>query len=221
MPCPRPADISDQTCPVCRSPAASAIRLGCGHVCCKECLDNQLRVATTDTDLTIKHFPICCCHEGRRKPILIPVLRQHTTGAKFDALLRASLTSHIRSKPDEYKYCRKPDCLSFEIFTCQSYLTLTCTLCSEELHVGFTCTYQQHTTQNAADPQLLEAYKQSSNTKDCAKCGALIQKTDGCDHMTCSNCLAHICWICIAVFPEANEVYTRIGATHGKGWLYE
>ena len=33
-------------------------------------------------------------------------------------------------------------------------------------------------------------------SKQCPKCQWHIQKTEGCDHMTCRHCKHEFCWIC-------------------------
>lgn len=33
------------------------------------------------------------------------------------------------------------------------------------------------------------------NTKPCGGCGAPIQKNGGCNHMVCSRCRRHFCWV--------------------------
>ena len=34
-------------------------------------------------------------------------------------------------------------------------------------------------------------------SKACPQCGAAIDKTDGCNHMTCSSCKFEFCWLCL------------------------
>lgn len=35
----------------------------------------------------------------------------------------------------------------------------------------------------------------TNNTKPCAGCGAPIQRNGGCNHITCSRCHGHFCWV--------------------------
>ncbi|KAF5113093.1 hypothetical protein DV495_001939 [Geotrichum candidum] len=37
----------------------------------------------------------------------------------------------------------------------------------------------------------------SANTKECAKCHSTIEKSGGCNHMTCQKCKHEFCWICM------------------------
>ena len=45
-----------------------------------------------------------------------------------------------------------------------------------------------------------------SNAKRCPTCSANIQKTQGCNKMTCTHCHAHFCWLCDAVLPKYEPI---------------
>ena len=38
----------------------------------------------------------------------------------------------------------------------------------------------------------------AQNCKKCPKCSSQIEKLDGCDHMTCTQCRHEFCWSCLA-----------------------
>ncbi|KXS21338.1 RWD-domain-containing protein [Gonapodya prolifera JEL478] len=46
------------------------------------------------------------------------------------------------------------------------------------------------------------------NSKDCPECGLHVQKSDGCNHMTCSRCKTHFCYLCGAWLSPARP-YTH------------
>ena len=49
--------------------------------------------------------------------------------------------------------------------------------------------------------------------RECPGCSVMIEKMDGCNHMTCSNCNTHFCWICMLAFDE-DTIYDHIRDTH-------
>ena len=48
-----------------------------------------------------------------------------------------------------------------------------------------------------------------ANRKKCPNpnCGAPIEKRSGCNHMTCTKCSTHMCWLCLKSFKSSDEVY--------------
>jgi len=217
--------IPHHTCPFCDD-ATNDVKLSeCSHYICKECFDHQLQVASSD--LSNDYFPLVCWHEYCKQPLAIADLHKYATGTMIDALLKASLTYHIRSSPDIYRNCRAPDCkavyqrdASREIFTCPTFLTQTCTLCHAEPHVGWTCA-ESHVLKNKHNEQLLDEYKAFAGTKECRKCATLIEKVDGCNHVECNVCHGHICWVCLKVFSQMGAVYQHMNDAHGGNGLVE
>lgn len=41
-----------------------------------------------------------------------------------------------------------------------------------------------------------------SNAKQCPSCNSKIQKVDGCNKMTCTQCRSHFCWLCDIKLPQ-------------------
>ena len=212
-------------CPQCSDTTHDIEYSTCGHVACRDCFDHQIHVASSD--LTSNHFPLVCWHENCEQPISIVDLRKYVTGTKIDALLKASLTYHVRSFPDVYRNCRTPDCRSvylrngsYEIFTCPTCLAQTCTLCHAEPHIGWTCAeYESHLRKTQINEHLLDGYKALAGTKECPKCATLIEKVDGCNHVECSGCHGHICWVCLKVFTKSEGAYQHMNDVHGGNGL--
>lgn len=77
---------------------------------------------------------------------------------------------------------------------------LTCKLCQHvfcyvhsDAHPGFTCRrYERQQRQEERQARAAIA----STARPCPGCNTPIQKNGGCNHMTCSQCSAHFCWLC-------------------------
>ncbi|KAI4956290.1 hypothetical protein J4E91_000501 [Alternaria rosae] len=91
-----------------------------------------------------------------------------------------------------------------------------------EPHIGWTCAkYESHLLRNEHNEQLLDEYKAAAGTKECPKCATLIEKVDGCNHVECSGCHGHMCWVCLKVFPQSEAAYQHMNDAHGGNGLVE
>ena len=84
-----------------------------------------------------------------------------------------------------------------------------CTIC--KIHV---CTECQMTLNEEAahqcDPNIIETMKElRETTKPCPKCGSRIHKTEGCDHMHCTNCDTHFSWKHLTILMNSSNHHYR------------
>jgi IBR domain, a half RING-finger domain len=63
--------------------------------------------------------------------------------------------------------------------------------------------------------EALQTLKREMGWQDCPHCKTSIEKTEGCNHMACTVCGAHICWVCLQAFEDANTCYLHLTAVHG------
>ncbi len=106
-----------------------------------------------------------------------------------------------------------------ETMICADCERQTCLSCNLICHQGQSCDQyrawladapqQADETEKARVKELQRAESESvqylqKSAKTCpnARCGAKIQKTDGCDHMTCRVCGQEFCWLCLADFAR-------------------
>jgi len=61
--------------------------------------------------------------------------------------------------------------------------------------------------------RLNEKWAQASGAKRCPSCRVWIQKTTGCNHISC-RCGAHVCWTCLASFSTSDGTYAHLRETH-------
>jgi len=108
-------------------------------------------------------------------------------------------------------WCPGTDCYE-ELFrrgtakgvSCRKCKLWVCVDCGEWFHGDTDCNEAEELTEKkrASEREMAEEFekwKLTSNIvlKMCPGCGALIERTDGCSHMTCSVCRHQFCFLCL------------------------
>ncbi|KIM39596.1 hypothetical protein M413DRAFT_415587 [Hebeloma cylindrosporum] len=207
-----------ETCPVCYGDVSHPEQLGCGHSYCSGCLKHFLTSAVDN-----KTFPLVCVGNEAtcNVPVTIPFVRRFLPAQTFQRLIEAAFDKYLEQHQQQLKYCTTPDCkqiyrrradkMSAKCPAC--FLTI-CLACDEEAHTGVSCEEQRILRNPAEQERLNEELAASSGYKRCPTCRAMIEKTEGCNHMTC-RCGAHICWKCMNVFQTGRETSDHLIAAHG------
>ena len=171
-------------CPICWMEVSRGIQTDCGHDCCLDCLIDQGAAGLS---------PLRCFGlDGKCGQSLSLKWLWNALGYKvFVRLLRGSLAQYIQHRPPIFAHCPVPDCTQVYQKTvdggtmcCPKCRNVICTTCNALKHEGVTCDQYNRSA--------FREWKRIQNIKDCPGCGALIQKTWGCDHMTC-RCGEHFC----------------------------
>lgn len=211
-------------CAICWTPAENPVLLtACKHVYCLGCFEDLCFAGVNSTS----DPRVICQGEAAkcRETITLATLQEHLSSAALEDLLEASFTAHVTRNLTTLKHCPTPDCDQLyrasatavsssgpaSLFTCPSCLTAICTTCHVS-HDGLTCA--EHRDQLSGGHEALKKTKQKLGIKDCPKCGIMIEKRDGCNHMTCSACGTHICWVCLETFPGSGPVYEHMNRKH-------
>jgi hypothetical protein len=63
--------------------------------------------------------------------------------------------------------------------------------------------------------EALQALKREMGWQDCPRCETSIEKTEGCNHVACTVCGVHICWVCLQTFENPNTCYMHLTNVHG------
>ncbi|CAA7265212.1 unnamed protein product [Cyclocybe aegerita] len=221
----------EKSCPVCLNDTTTGEELGCGHRYCADCLRDFLKSAGETKDF---NFPLVCLatvdNAMCNVPVAIPLLRAFLTPQAFENLVEAAFTSYLEKHPEELKYCTTPDCKQIyrrcpsngagkkkvrsDTLQCPSCFSSICPACDEEAHEGMTCEERRIQSDPAEQERLNDELATRSGYKRCPRCRIMMEKTMGCNHMTC-RCGAHICWRCMAVFDVGQQVYDHMNAAHG------
>jgi hypothetical protein len=205
-----------ETCPICYDEVSHPEELGCGHIYCSGCLRHYLASAPET-----KTFPLVCLgnETACKIPISLPLIRRFMTPQAFQAFVEAAFRSYLDQHAQELKYCTTPDCqqiyrhsLEGRILQCPSCFSTICSACDEEAHEGITCQESRDQKNSQLQDRLFNEWA-DENGKRCPGCRSVIEKTDGCNHITC-RCGAHFCWRCGQTFSAA-EIYEHMNTAHG------
>ncbi|KXT05372.1 hypothetical protein AC578_11071 [Pseudocercospora eumusae] len=185
----------EEDCAICWTSAEDPMTLHCGHIYCLDCFERLCMSG----DANGSGFAIeCQGGAGTCKAVVTSQeLRDHLSSTALEDVLEASFASYVRRRPQELRYCPSPDC-GYIYRTNPSAKFHTCVKCLEPI---CTSCYEQHGTMSCADYKDLasgryeafEKFKKEMNVKDCPKCKTPMEKTMGCNHMTCGGCGVHIC----------------------------
>lgn len=209
-------------CAICWTEAEDPVHTPCGHVYCAGCFED-LCCAGANTDGCIR----CQGDAGKCATVLaLGELQAHLASATLEDVLEASFAAHVTRHLDDLRHCPTPDCGQMyraakpsggrgvegtPWFTCPACLAAVCMACNVP-HDGLSCA--EHRDNAAGGHEALAKAKQQLGIRDCPKCGTPIEKTFGCNHMTCP-CGAHICWVCMKTFSKGGPVYEHMQHEHG------
>jgi hypothetical protein len=216
----RPSPVVD--CPICFCEAENAIQTSCKHTYCQECFEECCKNAasTYTTDFQVK----CQGDEGACATVFsMREMKELLSTSTFDLMLKSSFEEHIQRNPHDLRYCPTPDCGHIyrssatkgsdpPLYTCANCLEPLCTSCNAR-HGEYTCAEYKDIASGGYEA--LAKLKKELNIKDCPKCSTPMEKTEGCNHMTCGGCKAHICWVCLAVFDTTGPCYAHMTKMHG------
>ncbi|KAG7093612.1 hypothetical protein E1B28_007277 [Marasmius oreades] len=208
-----PSRAKATSCPICFGEVELPIILSCRHSYCRTCLSSYLLAAKDN-----HHFPLSCLGHNAKCPTLIPlsVVQELLPVTTFHALAEAAFTSHIDTHPAEFHYCPSPDCTQVyrpappgTVLQCPSCLVKICPRCHVEYHEGFDCPEKE------GGDRLFDEWARDHGIKHCPGCKIPIERTEGCNHVTCTRCRSHICWVCMETFPRGEGIYSHMRAEHG------
>jgi hypothetical protein len=191
----------------------------CGHSYCKECFPNWLTHAKTSGD-----FPLLCVASQCKCPIELTTLQEVSTSQEdLCDLVKASFQHFINHNGERYRWCHTPNCeqvysVDSGVTQCNMCAACICTDCKSCMHEGLTCIeYSQFRHLDPTEAAFAQ-WKKRHDVRTCPKkgCGASIEKSGGCNHMQCSKCSSHICWVCMKIYLTSQKVYDHMCEKHGS-----
>jgi hypothetical protein len=146
---------------------------------------------------------------------------QRTASEETFAAYENILTRDALSQFPEFAWCLAAGCGAGQLHVqpqttddammeCHSCKYLQCLMHKCAWHQGETCQQYDYRNsgQKARDDERATEAMLDDVSKKCPgeNCGWRIQKTDGCDHMTCRRCKHQFCWQCMASHAEIKRI---------------
>jgi hypothetical protein len=210
-------------CPICLSEEPdNPIKTSCKHTYCLECFEECCRFAASTSKVEFRIE--CQGDEGACSTVFtLPEVKDHVSSSVFETVLKSSFEEYIQRHPQALRYCPTPDCGYVyrctttsssrpPAYMCPKCFEPLCTSCHSR-HGDYTCAEYKDIASGGYEA--LVKLKRELNIKDCPKCTTPMEKTEGCNHMTCAGCKAHICWVCMAVFDTSGPCYAHMTKAHG------
>ena len=207
-------------CAICWTEAESPLMTQCRHTYCLDCFENLCCAPAHGTE---EYLIQCAGSSGKCETVFsLNELQDSLSSTVFEDVLQSSFTSYIRRRPQAFRYCPQPNCgniyrvtdplLSVRTHICSQCLAAICKTC-HAIHDDMTCAEFKYL--QSGGHEATEKLKRQLGCKDCPKCETTMEKTEGCNHMICSGCGIHICWVCLATFGASGPCYDHMNKVHG------
>ena len=191
----------------------------CGHVYCRECIEQQL-------ESTVITFPVTCAAEKCGEQLVWKDFENFFkfNVKKFRDISSASLKSYMGMNAATIHNCITPDCEMVYVvsetgqrFDCGQCGANLCTRCHTTWHEGYPTCYAFQNRDYVVENWMS---KNVSGRKKCPNpnCNVPIEKVRGCQHVTCTQCKSNICWECLEYFSTSGECYDHLTKKHGGAY---
>ena len=185
--------------------------LPCGHLFCRECYRNLLQLRLVDSR-TLADFscPQAGCNERISETDVKELVPNQLVKWK-----EVVFENYI-SMSNKYKWCPGVDC-PMVVFSEAGKGSANCTCCSTIF--CFNCGTEPHGLAECSEAREFMVLRLNSsewwitkNAKRCPGpgCNVPIQKNTGCNHMTCTSCGTHFCWICASIIGAGGNLERHI-----------
>jgi len=187
----------------------SALR--CHHRFCNDCWSSYLKVKITEGEVARINCPALNCK------YTVPDLIVHKLVDKeiYEKYLRFVTKTFVEDNA-HITWCPAPRCgnaitadmLHGTTVKCRCGFSF-CFSCHNEAHTPATCEQVKLWAMKCNDDSETSHWL-GANTKDCPRttCGVLIEKNNGCNHMTCRQCSHEFCWMCNKPWKGHTDYYS-------------
>lgn len=194
----------DPFCGICLCAIEDKISLSkCNHVFCSECFRQHVEELIKANRIAAIPCPEANCDNvALEEEFFLPLL-SHKAALKYN-----EFKAHNEIAKDHTKvFC--PLCESYAVLPQGNIRNSGMFMSTEQPKVELTCVKNKHRFCSCGrtlhegkcykEGKELMEYMKSENIRKCPRCGFLIKKTMGCNHMICGNpnCNYEFCWVCM------------------------
>eukprot|EP00347_Sterkiella_histriomuscorum_P000263 403376551 len=165
----------------------------CHHKFCKNCV-----IAYLDQLISTRQITKLICPEyGCGKALQFKLLEKLLSTEQLDKYkeFKQDLEVMIDSKRG---YCPNPACNKITRFNKKKQKDYKCEHCKFEFCGKCQISWARHVGKKCEDvlAEELGDWFKNSDFQNCPKCRVRVEKTSGCNHMTCAQCQNKWCWLC-------------------------
>lgn len=203
----------DTQCPVCFEDIneENSAYLKCKHAFCMDCWKGHL---TAELDKGIASVLAKCPYHKCTSRVGPSLFKRFLTKDLYAKYKRFLSTIFVDNNNRTLRWCPNPGCKYIVEVTSPGILEVTCECgcafcfaCGADGHLPVNCDMNKKWTEkNTAESGNVTWI--AANTKPCSKCKKPIEKNQGCNHMTCSQCKHEFCWICLGDWRAHNGNYS-------------
>lgn len=214
-------------CAVCCGEEEELLRIEpCGHCFCRSCWRQYLGI-TGGEQQGHSSCAMPCMQDGCSVVLAEPLWR----AAGQQELYRQLSVRWNISVGERMRCCPTPHCpwvlclgplLDRLPVGCRCGGGTWCSRCGREWHAPVSCADVERWEEKCASESETGSWL-AVHTKPCPRCRTRIEKNQGCNHMRCTQCGYHFCWVCMESWddhgPETGGYYhcNRFAERSGDG----
>ena len=185
------------------------IEFDCKHRFCSECTIEQFKGLIEKAEIKkLKCFNYECKEPEIKNEKIEAILNARDLGELCEKFKRFRDQKGLDSDP-LVRWCPKPGCEEHMRAVNSQAEKMVCGKCATE--VCFKCRDVWHGTESCEDAMKKQLQGWAEENKDnvsfCPMCRTRIEKSAGCNHMTCGFCEYEFCWACGQSASNADNHY--------------
>ena len=200
--------LSSTPCQICFDcvPVGDVVDAPCAHLFCRDCMVGYVTAKVNDGHVLNVHCPYPACARVLSASDFLALLPSDLN-AKYE---RFRTNAEVALDPSA-RWCPTAGCDSVlkrgkgkgaDKLKCGKCKRALCFSCNEEWHDGRTC-------EQAANG-VMAAYRRSHDVRQCPECHTTIERSEGCNHMTCTRCHFQFCWLCCRRYSKHHFAFWNL-----------